>query len=92
MRRNLFVTIKMLQAGGLDADVSFAHGLIEVQVGKHSASFSASQVNKAADWLVACAVMNYPDSDLSKLWRMLATAAGGAIPFGSRQEPGPISK
>jgi len=85
MRRNLFVTVKMLQAGGLDADVSFARGLIEVRVGKHCATFSAPQVDKAADWLVACAVMNYPESDLSKLWRMLATAAGGAIPFGSRQ-------
>lgn len=85
MRRNLFVTVKMLQAGGLDADVSFARGLIEVRVGKHSTSFAASKVDKAADWLVACAVMNYPESDLSKLWRMLATAAGGAIPFGSKQ-------
>jgi len=75
----------MLQAEGLDADVSFARGLVEVRVGKHRTSFASSQVDKAADWLVACAVMNYPDSDLSKLWRMLATAAGGAIPFGSRQ-------
>ena len=85
MRRNLFVTVAMLQTGGLAADVSFAHGVIEVQVEKHRATFRASQVDKAADWLVACAVMNYPESDLSKLWRMLATAAGGAIPFGSRQ-------
>jgi hypothetical protein len=85
VQRNLFVTLKMLQAGGLEADVSFANGLIEVRVAKHSMKFAAAQVDKAADWLVACAVMNYPDSDMSKLWRMLATAAGGAIPFGSRQ-------
>jgi len=56
-----------------------------LRVGKHCASFSAPQVDKAADWLVACAVMNYPDSDLSSCGAMLATAAGGAIPFGSRQ-------
>jgi len=84
VRRNLFVTVKMLQAGGLAADVKFARGLIEVQVDQHRATFAASKPGKAADWLVACAVMNYPESDLSKLWRMLATAAGGAIPFGSR--------
>ena len=84
MRRNLFVTVQMLQVGGLAADVSFAHGWVEVQVGHHRATFPAAKADKAADWLVACAVMNYPESDLSKLWRMLATAAGGAIPFGSR--------
>lgn len=84
MRRNLFVTVEMLQAGGLAADVRFARGLIEVQIDNNRAAFPASQVDKAADWLVACAVMKYPDSELSKLWRMLATAAGGAIPFGSR--------
>ena len=84
MRRNLFVTVEMLQADGLAADVRFMRGLIEVQVDKHRAMFPASQTDKAADWLVACAVMNYPESDLSKLWRMLATAAGGAISFGSR--------
>lgn len=84
MRRNVFVTVDMLQAGGLAADVRFTRGLIEVQIDKHSARFPAAEAKKAADWLVACAVMNYPDSELSKLWRMLATAAGGAIPFGSR--------
>jgi len=75
----------MLQTGGLPADVSFTRGMIDVQVGEHNESFRPSEVEKAADWLVACAVMNYPDSELSKLWRMLATAAGGAIPFGSRR-------
>jgi len=84
MRRNLFVTVEMLQAGGLTADARFAHGLIEVRLGKHCAMFPASKADKAADWLAECALMNYPESDLSKLWLMLARAAGGAIPFGSR--------
>ena len=83
MRRNLFVTVEMLQLGGMAADVSFANGLIEVQLGRHRATFPASKVDMAADWLAKCAIMHYPRSDYSKLWITLAKAAGGAIPFGS---------
>jgi hypothetical protein len=84
MRRDLFVTADMLQRAGLPAELSFAHGLIFVRLDEHRAVFAAAQAAKAADWLSACAVMNYPDSELSKLWQILARAAGGAIPFGSR--------
>ena len=83
MRRNLFVTVQMLQLGGLAADVSFANGAIDVQLGKHCATFPASKADMAADWLAKCAIMHYPKSDFAKLWIMLAKAAGGAIPFGS---------
>ena len=84
MRRNLFLTVEMLQLGGLAANVGMARGLIEVRLDEHRAVFPASKAHLAADWLAKCAVMNHPESDFSKLWLMLATAAGGAIPFGSR--------
>lgn len=84
MRRQLFVTAKMLRAGGLNVDARFAHGGIEVRLEKHRATFPASQPRMAADWLAECALRNYPESDFSKLWSLLADAAGGVIPFGSR--------
>lgn len=73
----------MLQRAGLTADVQLAQGSIEVRVGEHRASFPATNATQAANWLAACTVMNYPESDLAKLWLMLATVAGGVIPFGS---------
>ena len=84
MRRNVFVTVEMLRAAGLNADVRSVYGLIEVRLDEHRATFPAANADKAADWLAACVVMNYPDSDLSKVWLMLAKLAGGAIPFASR--------
>ena len=84
VRRNVFVTVAMLQAGGLNAVVRSVHGLVEVRLDEHCAAFPASKADSAADWLAKCAVMNYPESDLSKLWLTLAKAAGGAIPFTSR--------
>ena len=84
MRRQLFVTVEMLRADGLSVDARFAHGGIEVRLDKHRATFPASKPKMAADWLAECALRNYPESDFSKLWSMLASAAGGVIPFGSR--------
>ena len=84
MRRDLFVTAAMLQKGGLAPDVRLGQSCIEVRLHEHRATFPPSSPDKAADWLAACAVMNYPESDFAKLWLMLATVAGGAIPFGSR--------
>ena len=84
MRRNVFVTVEMLRTAGLDADVRSVYGLIEVRLDEHCATFPAARSDAAADWLAACVVMNYPDSDLSKVWLMLAKLAGGAIPFASR--------
>jgi hypothetical protein len=85
MRRDLFVTLEMLQRDGLTADARLAHGLIEVRLDHHRAMFPASKAAKAADWLAETTVMNHPESEFSKLWLLLAKAAGGAIPFGSRQ-------
>ena len=84
MRRDLFVTAAMLQGAGLQAGIRMVEGSIEVRLEEHRAIFSPSNADKAADWLAACAVIRYPESDLAKLWSMLATLAGGAIPFGSR--------
>ena len=84
MRRNLFITATMLQRGGLLPDVRLGQDTIEVRLNEHHATFPPAHVEQAADWLAACAVINYPESDFAKLWQMLATVAGGAIPFGSR--------
>ena len=84
MRRNLFITAAMLQRGGLTPDVRLAKDLIEVRLNEHRATFPPAHADEAADWLAACAVINYPESDFAKLWQMLATVAGGVIPFGSR--------
>jgi len=84
MRRNLFVTATMLQRAGLAADVRLGPAGIEVRLNEHRAVFPPSSDDKAADWIAACAVIHYPESDFAKLWVMLATLSGGAIPFGSR--------
>lgn len=83
MRRDLFVTAAMLQKAGLHVDVRLVHGTIEVRLEEHRASFPATKADDAANWLAACVVMNHPDSEMAKLWVMLATVAGGAIPFGN---------
>ena len=83
MRRDLFVTAAMLEKAGLPVAVHLAHGSIEVALGKHHATFPATKADEGANWLAACVVMHYPESELAKLWVMLATVAGGAIPFGN---------
>jgi hypothetical protein len=84
VRRDLFITALMLRRGGLDVDVRLTDDAIEVRLDEHRATFPASKAYKAADWLAACAVMHYSESDFAKLWLMLARVAGGAIPFGGR--------
>ena len=83
MRRDLFVTAAMLEAAGLDVDVRLEQGSIEVRLEKQRATFPATKADEAAAWLAACVVMNHPESEMAKLWVMLATVAGGAIPFGN---------
>lgn len=83
MRRELSVTLAMLQQGGLGARAEITNGLIEVHLDEHRAVFLAADSELAADWLAECAVMHYPECDLSKVWLMLASVAGGAIPFAS---------
>lgn len=83
MRRDLFVTAAMLEKAGLPVDVRLVQGSIEVSLGKHRATFPAAKADEGANWLAACVVMHHPESEMAKLWVMLATVAGGAIPFGS---------
>ena len=71
----------MLQRGGLSPNIRFVQGSIEVRLEEHLATFSAAKAADAADWLAACTVIHFPESELAKLWAMLATVAGGAIPF-----------
>ena len=63
--------------------IRLANGSIEVALGKHRVTFPAAKADEGANWLAACVVMHYPESEMAKLWVMLATVAGGAIPFGS---------
>jgi hypothetical protein len=84
MRRDVFVTVGMLQRDGLNADVRFAQGSIEMRLEEHRATFPVTDGEKAADWVAACAVINYPECAMAQLWFLLASVAGGAIPFGSR--------
>ena len=84
MRRDLFVTAAMLQHAGLRPKIRLVAGSIEVRLDEHRATFSAANAGDAADWLAACAVINFPECELAKLWVMLATVAGGAIPFRTR--------
>ncbi len=83
MRRDLSTTLEMLRLGGLNAGAQITNGLIEVRLGEHHAVFLAADAELAADWLAECAVMRYPECDLSKVWLMLVQVAGGAIPFAS---------
>lgn len=83
MRRDLFVTATMLEKAGLRVDVRLVQGSIEVRLENQRATFPASKADDAANWLAACVVMNHPESEMAKLWVMLATVAGGAIPFGN---------
>jgi hypothetical protein len=83
MRRDLFLTAAMLQAAGLLVEVTLVHGAIEVRLEKHRATFAPTKALEAANWLATCAVMHHPESELAKVWVMLATVAGGAIPFGN---------
>ena len=74
----------MLRQGGLSPNIRLVESSIEVRLEEHVATFPAANAGDAADWLAACAVIHYPESDLAKLWAMLATVAGGAIPFRTR--------
>ena len=83
MRRDLFVTAAMLEKAGLRVEVRLAQGAIHVRLEEHRATFPPSKADDAANWLATCVVMNHPESEMAKLWVMLATVAGGAIPFGN---------
>ena len=74
--RDLFVTLDMLRAEGLDATLRIFQGSVEVSVDGHATTFqSPDELHDAANWLAERALMRYPDSAFVKLWLVLANAA-----------------
>lgn len=80
VERDLLATVKMLRAEGLDADMYVGEGVIEVSLGDHMTAFDMPKFRCAADWLAACALAYYPNSDFSKLRRLLAACAARLSP------------
>ena len=81
-RRNLFVTLRMLRAAGLEASADVIGERLHVSLahperGKPPlrAAFGGSQLVRAADWLTACVIRYYPQSDLAKVWSVILGAA-----------------
>ena len=80
MDRDLFVTLDMLRAEGLDARLRASGRTLEVCLGDHAAVFrSPAELHAAANWLAECALMNYPDSVLVKVWLFLAKVAATTL-------------
>ncbi len=86
MKRDLFITVKMLRAGGLDARVCIGEGMFQVSLDKRVATFRSLDYEAAANWLAACACTYHPRCDFAKLWRLLAKAAASEIPYDGRPE------
>lgn len=85
MKRDLAMTLRMLEADGVAVRVSRSHGRLQVSVGSPvagqppvQASFGSRDGEVAADWLVARVFDLYPQSQLSRLWRTIAAAAVAA--------------
>jgi hypothetical protein len=80
-RRSLYITVKMLRAAGIEADIRFVDGKIHaVLANPHGArpwasTFEKTEAARAANWIVACAVHFYPKSDIAKVWCAIARAA-----------------
>lgn len=80
MDRDLFVTLDMLRAEGLDVRLRARGRTLEVRLDDHAAVFrSPAELHAAANWLAECALMNYPDSVLVKVWLFLAKAAATTL-------------
>lgn len=77
----------MLRTSGLKPVIRVAEGGIEVSLDEHSALFRKGDLQLAAVWLSACAVMHYPECEYAKMWMMIGRAAAGAIPMGDSEEP-----
>lgn len=85
LQRDLATTVRMLESAGLTVGVGKAHGRVHVCLSSplpgqapQIASFAARDGDRAADWLVARVLDLYPQSELAKLWRVIAAAAAAA--------------
>lgn len=82
--RDLLTTVKMLRAEGLDAGMYVGEGVIEVTLEDHMTVFDMPKFSRAADWLAACALTYYPNSDFSRVRRLLACCVVGRSPYTDR--------
>ena len=80
-RRSLYATLKMLHADLIGIDARLAHGTLHVSIAgpdptapAWAKSFAATEMPRAADWLVDRAVSLYPNSALAKVRRLVAEA------------------
>lgn len=87
MDRNLFTVADMLRKSGLNPAIRVAEGGIEVSLDDNTALFRRGDLQLAATWLSACAVMHHPESEYAKMWMMLGNAAAGRIPMDDSSTP-----
>jgi CheY-like chemotaxis protein len=78
-RRNLHTTLKMLQASGICAGASVAHGKVRVWLSQPNPDlapwvYDGTDREYAAHWLAAYVVYFYPKSDLAKVWNVFRQA------------------
>src|SRR3954471_12716213 len=83
-RRNLHTTLKMLQAAGICAGATVAHGKVRVWLSQPNPDlapwvYDGTDREYAAHWLAAAVVYFYPKSDLARVWNVSgkATAPSG---------------
>ena len=85
--RSFFSTLEMVRADGIAAVATVGGGRIKVSVanpagGRFIASFDETELEDAAEWLFACAIVLYPNSCLARLWTIVgaaSTARSGAF-------------
>lgn len=76
MNRDLFLTLEMLRAEGLNASLRLRQSGVCVRLDHHVAEFqSPNELRAAANWLAECTLKHYPESEFSKLWLWLLNAA-----------------
>lgn len=85
MTRDLAVTLRMLEAEGLQVRLVRSHGRLELMLDAPrpgqatvQASFGSRDADSAAEWLVARVFDLYPQSQISKVWRTIQAAAMAA--------------
>lgn len=78
-RRNLHLTLKMLQAAGICAGATVANGKVRVWLSQPNPDlapwvYDGTDREYAAHWLAAYVVYFYPKSDLAKVWNAFRQA------------------
>ena len=99
MARDLYVTLAMLRREGIDANALFLPDQVVVfitdatrrRIAHRAAVRGPDRQERAANWLAAIVLLHYPRSDLSKLWRVVSSAAASARATPSLKHKGAAS-